>query len=237
MATTFTLCFVTGNASKRREIIEIYQKYLTESSPCDPVALKLVFEKVPDLPEIQEIDTENVVELKTKIAHDYLHHQGKLNTMIRPIVIVDDTGFYAKSIKKEGVRIKFKNGFPGALIKSWMESIEGDSCLATCQLFGGGFADVQTSFGIYYKTYQHAVYHVVSGRMTGLVPHEPKYGENSKRFGWDPCFAPVSIMGQSNLEEITYDQITPEIKNGMSMRYIAFQKLVMWIRTNLAVLD
>ncbi len=119
---------------------------------------------------------------------------------VKKPVFVEDTGLY----------IKAWNGFPGALIK-WLLKCLGNEGI--CKILGDydRTAVVRTCIGIYDgKTHQ-----VFTGEVKGRIVKKPR-GETN--FGWDPIFMPDGY-------EKTYAELPPHIKDKISMRNLAFEKM------------
>jgi len=119
---------------------------------------------------------------------------------VKKPVFVEDTGLY----------IKAWNGFPGALIK-WLLKCLGDDGI--CKILGNydRTTVVRTCIGIYDgKTHQ-----VFTGEVKGKIVEKPRGDAN---FGWDSVFMPDGY-------EKTYAELPPHIKDKISTRKLAFEKM------------
>lgn len=140
-----------------------------------------------DLPEIQSTRVEDVIEQKLNAAY----------AVVRQPVICEDTGVFIKSM----------NGFPGALIKFYLEHL-GNKGIA--ELNGGSAARAETVIGYHDGT--GVTY--FKGTLGGTVAARPM----GTGFGWDPVFVPKG-------HDRSLAQMSPEEKNRISMRAKAFRKL------------
>ncbi|EKD23176.1 MAG: hypothetical protein ACD_83C00017G0003 [uncultured bacterium] len=115
-----------------------------------------------DLPEIQEIDPQKVIEAKLKEAGQ--HHDGQL--------IVEDTGLYIKCL----------DGLPGPLIK-WFHKTVGYPKLAELVFkYPDHQAEAKAVIGYFDQTNIRFFEGVISGQI--VLPR----GETN--FGWDIIFQP-----------------------------------------------
>ncbi|MEM7361826.1 MAG: non-canonical purine NTP pyrophosphatase [Bacteroidota bacterium] len=144
-----------------------------------------------DLDEIQAIEVEEVI--RHKLAQAY---EG-----VGQPVICEDTALY----------IDMLNGFPGALIKWYLERLEVEGI---ARLHGGSPAHVKTVVG--YHDGQKM--HFFAGRTEGKIASEPQ-GEG---FGWSAVFVP-EIPGKENKR--SFAEMTQEEKLLISMRGKAFRQL------------
>ncbi|MCD6381635.1 MAG: non-canonical purine NTP pyrophosphatase [Candidatus Aenigmarchaeota archaeon] len=113
-------------------------------------------------------------------------------------VIVEDTGLYIESL----------NGFPGALIKWVMKTIGNEGI---CRITTGDRRAVARTYVGYYDGNDLNLF---VGEISGRISDVPR-GDG---FGWDAVFIPDEY-------EKTFGELGPEIKNKISMRKIAFEKL------------
>ncbi len=140
------LYFVTGNENKLREA----QKILG-----DVEGLK------SDLPEIQDMDSQKIIEAKLKEA-----------MKIHPNVFAEDVSFELECMK----------GFPGPLIKWMLQSVGRRGIYDICRLHDNYNVTARAVIGLSLKgkiTY-------FEGEIKGKVC--PPKGESG--FGWDPIFMP-----------------------------------------------
>jgi non-canonical purine NTP pyrophosphatase (RdgB/HAM1 family) len=142
------ITLITGNLGK----VEEASRYL--GIPLDHVAL--------DLPEIQSLNSEEIVRDKVNRAYAEL----------KKPVLVEDVSFVFKALGK----------LPGPLIK-WFEKELGNEGL--CRLVDG--KDRSCVASVLYGYYDGESVSLFEGAMTGTVAEHPK-GDNS--FGWGPVFIP-----------------------------------------------
>ncbi len=158
-----------------------------------------------DLDEIQEMDAQAII--KHKMNEALKHHSGPF--------IIEDTSLYIESL----------NGLPGPLIKWFMQKLgsKGIWIISDSKKIGkdqvetlidnsnGNLAEAKTIIG--YAKNQNEI-HFFEGSIKGEIV-KPS-GETN--FGWDPIFKPDGY-------DKTFQQMTREEKNSISMRRIAAQKL------------
>ncbi|MFA5188965.1 MAG: RdgB/HAM1 family non-canonical purine NTP pyrophosphatase [Patescibacteria group bacterium] len=140
--------FITGNKNKFAEVKAI----LPEVEQLDI-----------DLPEIQEIDTKEIV--KEKLLEALKHKKGEF--------IVEDTSLYLDCL----------NGLPGPLIKWFLQTIGNEGLANLADKLGDDNAVAKTIIG--YAKSQEDIYFfegVINGKI--ISPR----GETN--FGWDPIFLP-----------------------------------------------
>jgi XTP/dITP diphosphohydrolase len=185
------LYFATTNQFKIKEAQNILNKEI------EPII-------IDDIPEIQEIDTDEIV--KYKSIHSY-------NQIGYP-VMVEDTGLYFNAL----------NGFPGALIKWLLKSIgtdgtlsngsKNDSIIRLIDKFDDKTAYAKTSIGLYNPKISQPII-IATGIIYGTIS-DKAIGKNG--FGWDDIFIP---NGYSK----TFAEMTTEEKNNISMRKKALENL------------
>ena len=140
--------------------------------------------------EIQAIDLEPVV--RDKAAHAY--------TVLRRPVLVEDTGLAFSAM----------NGFPGALIKWFLQSLGTDGICRLLQAETDRRAHATTVFGYHDGT----TCHVFTGTVAGSIPDIPR---GSQGFGWDAIFQPHGSPR-------TFAEMTAEEKDQFSMRRLALEQ-------------
>ena len=140
--------------------------------------------------EIQAIDLEPVV--RYKAAHAY--------TALRRPVLVEDTGLAVNAM----------NGFPGALIKWFLQSLGTDGICRLLQAETDRQAHATTVFGYHDGTSCY----VFTGTVVGRIPDIPR---GSQGFGWDPIFQPYGSPR-------TFAEMTAEEKDRFSMRRLALER-------------
>lgn len=140
--------FITGNLNKFAEIKAVLP---------DLEQLEI------DLPKIQSLDPQEIVEFKLKTALE--HIPGN--------IIIEDT-----SLSMEGL-----HGLPGPLIKWFMKAMGHEGLAKTVLASGNDRAEAKTIIG-YADSKGHVSYFegIISGHI--VMPQ----GETT--FGWDPIFQP-----------------------------------------------
>ena len=116
-----------------------------------------------DLPEIQQIDAQEII--KAKLIEAAKHQEGEL--------IVEDTSLYFDAL----------NGLPGPLIKWFMKTIGNDGLANIAAKLANTEAQAKTIIGY---TNGRGEYHFFEGVIEGKIV--PPQGETN--FGWDPIFMP-----------------------------------------------
>lgn len=139
--------------------------------------IKISIESISiDLPEIQSLDIERIGIEKAKSAFEKI---GK------PLII-DDTGLY----------INILNGFPGPLVKWFIDSIGLEGVLRHINFNGNRNAIAKTCI-----TYMDSdVIYTFTGSVRGDISLTPEGGG----FGFDPIFIPfgtTKTLGQMDIEE------------------------------------
>jgi non-canonical purine NTP pyrophosphatase (RdgB/HAM1 family) len=140
--------FLTANKNKFREAREI----IPELEQLDI-----------ELPEIQEIDSRKIIEVK--LAEALKNHQGGF--------IVEDTSLSLKAL----------NGLPGPLIKWFLATIGNDGLWKMAESFADFSAEAKTVIGY---AENPADVHYFEGAIKGKIV-APRGAAN---FGWDPIFQP-----------------------------------------------
>jgi len=194
------LTFITGNSGKLAEV---------------QAFLPFVQGKQIDLPEIQSVDTKEIVRAKLAAAVQ----------MCDGPVIVDDTALFLECMakRKEGPQnaefilssasrvSKGRAGLPGPLIKWFLKTV-GNTGLAdiACKL-GKTKACAQTIIGY---AQDKDTFHFFEGVTLGTVVKP----QGTAGFGWDHIFVPDRF-------EQTFAKMGVEKKNKISPRAQAAQKL------------
>lgn len=142
-----SIYFITGNKNKFEEV----KALLPEVEQLDI-----------DLPEIQSLDSKEVIESKIQAALE--HHDGSF--------IVEDV-----SLTIEGM-----NGLPGPLIKWFLKSIDREGIVKLTQLFGTK-AFAKATIG-YAKDKNNIEF------FEGIVEGDIVPMRTNSDFGWDPIFRP-----------------------------------------------
>lgn len=156
-----TLYFITGNDDKFEEA----QNIIGNLEQLDI-----------DLPEIQGMEAETVLESKLYEAFD--HYDGEF--------IVEDTSLYMDCL----------NGLPGPMIKWFLKSIGNEGLYKLADNMGDNSVEARTIVG--YATSPDDV-NFFEGKLSGKIV-EPR-GDG---FGWDPIFQPEGydrVFGEFTTEE------------------------------------
>lgn len=143
------LIFVTGSRSKLLEAERILGRSIKQ--------------RELDLPEIQTVEVEDVVEKKAQAAYELV---GGVP------VIVEDTGLYIECWK----------GLPGALIRWFVETVEPKGICQMLNKFPNRLATAKSVIAKYDGSLQ-----IYTGETKGKISLAPR-GENG--FGWDTIFIP-----------------------------------------------
>ncbi len=150
-----------------------------------------------DIEEIQSLDV-------VKVAAD---KAARAYAKLRKPVAVEDTGLYLKGL----------NGFPGALVKFFLESFSSEEI---CRMLDGKSRKAEARTALCLCTGPRNNY-VFVGSINGTISKRPAGAEG---FGFDPIFVPE---GHSR----TLGELGIEAKNGMSMRRKALMKLARHLRS------
>lgn len=142
--------FITGNEGKLREARAILTNF-------DVVSKDI------DLPEIQEINAQKVIEAKLQEA--YVLHRSSY--------IVEDTSLYVESL----------NGLPGPLIKWFLQALGNDGLANLVHKYDDHSASASSMIG--YITEDGDI-HFFEGRIDGKIV----LPQGASDFGWDPIFVP-----------------------------------------------
>ena len=142
-----------------------------------------------DLPEIQDLDSKKVIEEKLREATK--NHDGE---------------FFCEYVS---VNVEALNGFPGPLIKWFLQSLGNEGICELVDKYENKSAVAKTIIG--YTNGKEIQF--FEGELKGKIT-EPK----GTGFGWDPIFQPNGF-------DKTLGEMSPEEKNKISMRKIALEKL------------
>jgi len=157
------LLFVTGNKNKVREVERV---------------LGFSVEQIEiDLPEIQAINVQTVIEAKAKSAY---HQVGRA-------ILVEDTG----------LSIKAWNGMPGALITWFLKSVGNEGICRMLEGFEDRQATAETWIGFYDGKHVESFF----GITNGTIAESPR---GTKGFGWDSLFIPDGF--NKTFAELTEDE-------------------------------
>lgn len=148
-----------------------------------------------DLPEIQELDPHKVIKEKLECAYSRL----------KKPVLVEDTSVFLECL----------NGFPGPLIKWFIQSMGLEKVVELVNKFENQNVYALTIFG-YKDSNESPIF--FEGKLSGIFV--PPSGEDG--FGWDSIFIPEGYTK-------TFAELSPEEKEAISMRTIALQKFEKYI--------
>lgn len=154
--------FITGNKNKFKEA----QAILPEVEQLDI-----------DLPEIQEIDSHEIIKAKLETA--LAHAQGEC--------IVEDTSFYLDCL----------NGLPGPLIKWFLMAVGKEGLMDITRKFNNDKASAKTMIG--YARNKEEIYF-----FEGIIEGRVVSPRGDSGFGWDPIFLPNGherTFAEMNTEE------------------------------------
>lgn len=153
-----------------------------------------------DLQEIQSLDIREIGEFKTRMALVEKDLFCEYDA-----VLTDDTALYCDGL----------NGLPGPLIKWFLKSLKKEGLVDLLQgRKASGSVSCLLSLGIIETGEIIQFEGKVNGR---FVQPRGDYG-----FGWDPVFMPDG-------HTITYGEMGPEIKNGISHRAEAVKQFRQWL--------
>lgn len=149
-----------------------------------------------ELPEIQSLDLLEVLHAKGEEA---------LRRLGRPLV-VEETGLFLSAL----------NGFPGPLVKWFLEAAGPEGIARTAQALGD--PRVEARCALLFTDGQRKV--VAEGVTAGRLVLPPR---GAGGFGWDPVFQPEG-------ETLTYGELSPEAKGRIGHRGRAWSALTAALR-------
>lgn len=126
--------------------------------------------------------------------------------MLKKPLIIDDVGVY----------IEAWGGFPGPFIKYLEESVGVEGIIKMLKPFKNKRAKVVASIGFHDGVQAYTF----TAEDYGQIAEEPK---GNKGWGWDPMFIPKGYNE-------TYAELGPEIKNSISHRRMALEKLKKFLK-------
>lgn len=157
------ITFITGNAAKAEQL----GRHLNH--PIDHVKL--------DLPEIQSLNLEEVVEHKAKEAYKQIHSP----------VLVEDTSLVFFALGK----------LPGPLIKWFLTELKNEGLCKLLNVYKDRSALARVVFGCY----DGDKLQMFDGEIKGRIAESPRGNEG---FGWDPIFIPEGwskTWGEMTIDE------------------------------------
>jgi inosine triphosphate pyrophosphatase len=214
------IVFVTGNKNKLKEVREI----LGENFAVVNVSV--------DLPELQSMDVKEVIVEKIKEADKVFRDQSIMNKIKDEfktlditinsfndfIVVCEDSGFHIDSMNNsEKAEKEPTKMFPGALIKFYLQSVGARGVIERDR---NSNARLSCYIGIIRNG---EIIEPVEAIVEGKVADEFIDGG----FGFDPCFVP-DLSAYSEFDEYVgkpYSTLPSEVKNKISHRSVAFNKL------------
>lgn len=157
-----------------------------------------------DLPEIQTTSVREVMEYKIKFAYEEASkiHGKNIN------IICEDTGLSFANM----------NNFPGALIKFYFKALGNEGIV---QHNKGSESTATTVIGLHNRDGTYFFEGITNGTVPIRVP-------KVESFGWDPIFIPKldgRNRNHNRYQGKTYAEIPIEVKNKISQRSKAFEKL------------
>lgn len=144
-----SLILATSSAHKAREIALVLERPLTHLAV--------------DLPELQTIHPQDVIEAKVRAAY----------AQVQQPVLVEDTGLL----------IHGWHGLPGALIRWFLETVGTAGICTMIEKFPDRSATAIACIGYF----NGKACHTFLGETTGTIAPEPR---GTRGFGWDPIFIP-----------------------------------------------
>jgi len=189
MLTYPTLTYVTGN-----------QKKFDEAKAYFPEVERLQL----DLPEIQSLDSYEIIEAKLAVA-----------TRIAP-----DSQHRALIVEDVSLTFDAMGGLPGPLIKFFVQEIGSKGLYHMAQSFNATRAHVTLTMGLALPEGKQEFF---QSKISGTIV-EPK---GSTAFGFDPIFAPDGLDGK------TFGELSTEQKNAISHRGLALKQMREYLQCHL----
>lgn len=153
------------------------------------------------IPEVEQLDLD-LEEIQETDAHKII--QAKINEAFKhkkANFIIEDTSLYLDCL----------NGLPGPLIKWFMQKIGNSGIYNLAEKLGNNKAEAKTIIG-YAESPNKVLFFEGSLKGELVKPSGPT------SFGWDPIFRPLN-------SDKTFQEMTKEEKNKISMRRLAIEKL------------
>ena len=198
------IVFITGNMNKLNEVRHI----LGESF--NVINIKI------DLIEIQSISVKEVIRYKIEEARKNINLDEIKKKFLELNVVINDQNDFYVICEDSGLFIKKLKKFPGALIKFYYESLGNEEIV---KRDGGKKAKAICCIGLL----KNNDIQIVSGHIRGIISTSVR-GNNG--FGWDASFTPkLSDTKYEEHDGKSYAELPSDIKNKVSQRYLAFNKL------------
>lgn len=144
------LLLATGNEHKARELQTLLDR------PVQRIKL--------DLPEIQAVDVQAVIEAKAREAY----------RLVGKPVLVEDTG----------LAFDAWHGLPGALVRWFLDRVGNEGLCQMLQTYDQRTASAETCIGYF----DGQEFFVFCGVVAGTIVPQPR---GNGGFGWDPIFMPI----------------------------------------------
>jgi inosine triphosphate pyrophosphatase len=215
------IIFITGNKNKLKEVIEILGDNFA------------IINIDADLPEIQSTDVKEVIQEKIKEADKIFRNKDtlkkikeefkKLNIVINDYndvtIICEDTGLHIDSMNiSEKAEKNPTKMFPGALIKFYLQALGAKGII---EMNKNSNARLSCYIGVIKNgNIIDPIESVVEGKIANTF--------EDGGFGFDPCFIPsldITNLENKKYEGLSYGQLPITIKNEISHRAVAFNKL------------
>ena len=177
------LYFCTSNVGKFNEVKRILEPQFT------------VFQIKLELDELQSTDTEYVCRHKIKHAVTQLSGIGGHSIGTNYVLLVEDTG----------LEIANMNGFPGALVKFYLDYLSPEGI---CKFNAGSEASMHVTMVAYFSDTKENWTH--THKVPGLITEKPK---GIQGFGFDSVFECTQ-----HPDNLTLAQMMPEVKQEYSAR-------------------
>ncbi len=142
-----------------------------------------------DLPEIQSLRLEEIIEQKAKAAFE----------IIKAPVLVEDTSLIFNALGK----------LPGPLIKWFLTELDNEGLCRILDGYAERGAIASTLFGLY----DGQTLYTFSGEMKGAISEDPK---GSQGFGWDPIFIPYGT--HKTWSEMTDEERSHTSMRGIALK-------------------
>lgn len=181
-----TVYFCTSNIGKFNEVKRILEPQFS------------VFQIRLELDELQSIDTEYVCRHKIKHAIAQITENdtiGGHSIGENYVLLVEDTG----------LEIENMNGFPGALVKFYLDYLKPEGI---CKFNAGSLASMHVTMVAYFSDTKEIWAH--THKVPGLITEWPK---GIQGFGFDSVFECIQ-----HPDNLTLAQMMPEVKQDYSAR-------------------
>lgn len=185
-----TVYFCTSNTGKFTEVKRILEPEFTV------VQVKL------ELDEFQSTDTEYVCERKIWQAANQFQTNKSLISSIDGIT---NSTNYVIIVEDTGLSITDMNGFPGALVKFYLDYLKPEGI---CKYNSGSEASMHVTMGVYFSDANKAS--SITYKMPGIITDKPK---GIQGFGFDSVFECTQ-----HPDNLTLAQMMPNVKQEYNPR-------------------